>query len=269
MKPETISAIFIFCTFAAAEAWRGSFLLKAGQRGKDVIVEIAGGMILMIITQPLVVAAGALLAYSLMPDKAGVLSNAPLWLQIGLLLVLDDMLQYWWHRISHTVPWLYQLHRAHHDAPYMSVRVMYRNNVFYYALMPGLWASGVLIFLGLGKVYAVYLAIKLIVIAGAHSDVQWDRNLYRIPIIKNLMWVVERVISTPSTHSAHHGKHADDGVTNYKGNFGNLLFLWDVIFGTARITRGYPAAYGVENLPEVSAREQLFWPLAYTKRQDH
>lgn len=267
MKPETIAAIFIFSAFAATEAWRSSFFLKPGQRGKDFIVEIVGGLILMIMTQPAVVAAGALLGFWLMPDQAGALSQAPLWLMVGLFLVFDDMLQYWWHRASHTVPWLYQLHRAHHDAPYMSVRVMYRNNVFYYALMPGLWASGVLIFLGLGEVYAVYLAVKLAVIAGAHSDVRWDEPLYRLPVIRNLMWVVERVISTPATHSAHHGKHADDGVTNYKGNFGNLLFFWDVLFGTAKITRRYPQAFGVENLPEASAGEQLFWPLAQSKDQ--
>ena len=75
------------------------------------------------------------------------------------------------------------------------------------------------------------------------------------------MWLVERLISTPSTHSAHHGKHKDDGVTHYKGNFGNLLFFWDVLFGTAKITRKYPEKIGVENLEPVSASEQLFWPL--------
>ena len=75
------------------------------------------------------------------------------------------------------------------------------------------------------------------------------------------MWVVERTISTPATHSAHHGKHVSDGVTNYKGNFGNLLFFWDVLFGTAKITRRYPDEIGVENLPETTVAEQLIWPL--------
>jgi len=50
-------------------------------------------------------------------------------------------------------------------------------------------------------------------------------------------------------------------VTNYKGNFGNLLFVWDMLFGTAKITRRYPELYGVENLPPTSAGEQLLWPL--------
>lgn len=256
----------IFAIFAIAEAWRGSFLSKVGQRGKDATVEVVGGAILVLVTQPLIVAAGALLGVWWLPGQAGVLGDIPIWAQLGLLLIFDDMFQYWWHRLSHTVPRLYQLHRAHHDAPYMSVRIMYRNNVFYYALMPSLWASGVLIYLGLGPVYAVYLTVKLLVIAGAHSDVQWDAPLYRWPVTRPLMWLVERVISTPATHSAHHGRHLDDGATHYKGNFGNLLFFWDVLFGTAKITRRYPASYGVENLAEVSAGQQLFWPFVPAPR---
>jgi sterol desaturase/sphingolipid hydroxylase (fatty acid hydroxylase superfamily) len=50
-------------------------------------------------------------------------------------------------------------------------------------------------------------------------------------------------------------------VTHYKGNFGNLLFLWDMLFGTAKITRRYPAAIGIENLAPISAGAQLLWPL--------
>jgi sterol desaturase/sphingolipid hydroxylase (fatty acid hydroxylase superfamily) len=127
--------------------------------------------------------------------------------------------------------------------------------------MPGLWLSGVLIYLGGGWVYAFYIVLKMAVIFGAHSDVRWDRPLYKIKWLSPLMWLVERTISTPATHSAHHGKHLADGITHYKGNYGNLLFFWDVLFGTAKITRQYPVAFGVENLPETTATEQLLWPL--------
>jgi hypothetical protein len=37
------------------------------------------------------------------------------------------------------------LHRTHHSAADMSVHIVYRNNAFYCALMPGLWLSGALI----------------------------------------------------------------------------------------------------------------------------
>ena len=120
------------------------------------------------------------------------------WLALVLFLVFEDMLQYWWHRASHSFGWLYNLHRAHHNGQYMSVRLVYRNNILYYAMMPSLWMAGVLVYLGLGWFYAGYLVVKQAVIIGAHSDVVWDRPFYRIKALSPLMWLVERTISTLS-----------------------------------------------------------------------
>jgi sterol desaturase/sphingolipid hydroxylase (fatty acid hydroxylase superfamily) len=163
---------------------------------------------------------------------------------LALLLVADDFTQYLWHRLSHTSV-LWPLHRAHHSAAYMSVRVVYRNNAFYYLLMPGLWLSGALLYLGFGWVYVGYTIVKLSVIIGAHSAVRWDEWLYRHAALRPLVWVLQRTISTPATHFAHHALVQDDGVGHYTGNYGNLLFLWDVLLGTARITQQYPPAYGL------------------------
>lgn len=114
-----------------------------------------------------VAAATALCAW-LMPAERDLLAHWPWWQMLAVLLVADDLTQYFWHRLSHTSI-IWPLHRAHHSAAYMSVRVVYRNNAFYYALMPGLWLSGVLLFLGFGWVYVAYTIVKLTVIIGAHS----------------------------------------------------------------------------------------------------
>jgi sterol desaturase/sphingolipid hydroxylase (fatty acid hydroxylase superfamily) len=261
VRPETIAIAAIFLGFALVEYLRTNLFFKARQRQKDGVVEVISTATLVLLTQPFVLVAGGLLAASVAPDARGSLGEIPIVAQVGLLLVFDDMMQYWWHRFSHTVKWLYELHRPHHDAEYMSIRIVYRNNIFYYLLMPGIWFSGALIYLGLGQVYAAYIVVKLLVICGAHSDPPWDKPLYKIKWLSPVMWVVERTISTPSTHWAHHGMHKADGVTNYKGNFGNLLFFWDVLFGSAKITRRYPDRVGVENLTPVSAQHQLLWPL--------
>ncbi len=261
MKPEVIAILLIFTLYAVAEFLRTDLLHKVGQSRKDWVVESVSSLVLLIFTQPFVLLCGGLLAAALFPQSANSLADWPVPGQVVLFLVFDDMMQYWQHRITHNTKWLYELHRPHHDAEYMSIRIVYRNNLFYYLFMPGIWFSGALIYFGLGKVYAIYIVIKLLVICAAHSDLKWDRPLYRIAWLSPVMWVVERIISTPSTHSAHHGRHLADGVTHYKGNYGNLLFFWDVLFGTARITRQYPEKYGVENLAPVSASRQLLWPL--------
>ncbi len=261
MPSSTIAILGIYLGFAALELWRSDLFGKSEQTRDDGIVEIVSTFVLLGLTQPAVLFGSGALMGVIAPEWKNALSGINVFLAIGLFLVLDDMTQYWWHRASHSFAWLYNLHRAHHNARYMSIRLVYRNNLFYYFMMPGIWLSGVLIYMGLGWVYAGYIVVKLLVIIGAHSDVAWDKPLYAIKWLSPVMWVVERTISTPATHHAHHGRHASDPAVQYKGNFGNLLFLWDVIFGTAKITRSYPVNYGVENLPDATLGQQLAWPL--------
>lgn len=266
MKPEIIYIIAVFVTFAVFEAFKTGFANKQGELPSDKTKEWVSSLILILGTQPLVLFLAYQLAAWLIPEQQNLLQNAPWWLALILFLLLDDMMQYWLHRTVHKSPNLYKLHRVHHDQAYLSVRVVYRNNVFYYLCMPSLWFSGTLIYLGLAEFYAYYIAVKMTVITAAHSDVHWDEKLYQIKWLRPVMWLLERIISTPSTHSAHHGRHKTDPGTHYKGNYGNLLFFWDVLFGTAKITRRYPVSYGVEKLPKSSTAEQLFWPLWNDKK---
>ena len=187
------------------------------------------------------------------------------WWHILAFLVFDDMTQYWWHRLSHVNRGMWKLHRPHHVVEEMGVLVTYRNAILYYAFMPGIWFSAVLIYVGMGYMYLFYLPIKLVVILLAHSETKWDRFLYRYKILSPLAWIIERTISTPSTHFAHHGLTAEDGVSHPNGNFGNLLFIWDVIFGTSKITRRYPSKFGAWNQIKEPWYVQLFFPMITSK----
>ncbi|WP_374530612.1 sterol desaturase family protein [Novosphingobium sp.] len=261
MPTASYVVIAIYIAFALVELARTHLFAKPEQTRDDAVVEVVSTIAVPVVIQPLILLTVDALMSHYAPQLRGALANLNVLAAILLFLVLDDMTQYWWHRASHSTHWLYNLHRAHHDGRYMSVRLVYRNNLFYYAMMPGIWLSGLLVYLGLGWVYAGYLIGKMAVIIGAHSDVAWDRPLYRIKALAPVMWLVERTISTPATHHAHHGRHADDPAVNYKGNYGNLLFFWDVLFGTAKITRTYPKSYGVENLAPSGFGQQLVWPL--------
>ena len=191
--------------------------------------------------------------------------TSSLWWHVVAFLILDDLTQYWWHRLSHVNKKMWKLHRPHHVVEEMGVLVTYRNAILYYAFMPGIWFSAVLIYLGMGYVYLFYLPIKLIIILLAHSETKWDKLLYRYKVLSPLAWVIERTISTPSTHFAHHGLTAEDGVSHPNGNYGNLLFIWDVIFGTAKITRKYPSKFGAWNQLKEPWYVQLFFPLISSK----
>lgn len=257
----------IFMSFALIEAIKGQLFNKSSEVSDDLKVELISTITLLAVSQPLILWTVDVLLSNTLPDMKDAYVTAPVLLQIACFLIFDDMAQYWWHRASHTYRPLYNLHRAHHNGKYMSVRIVYRNNIFYYLMMPSIWLSGVMVFLGFGWVYAGYLIVKLTVIIGAHSEWKWDAFLYKRPWLNPLTWIVERTISTPSTHSAHHGLDPEDGVTNYKGNYGNLLFFWDILFGTAKITREYPPAYGISGMFRADWKEQLVWPLYKTPRK--
>lgn len=200
-----------------------------------------------------------------LPELEDYFVNTSFWWHILAFLILDDLTQYWWHRISHMHRGMWKLHRPHHVVEEMGVLVTYRNATLYYALMPGIWFSAMLVYLGMGYVYLFYLPVKLVIILLAHSETKWDRFLYRYKILSPLAWIVERTISTPSTHFAHHGLTAEDGVSHPNGNYGNLLFLWDVIFGTAKITRKYPTKFGAWNQLKEPWYVQLFFPFIKSK----
>ena len=243
----------------------GNFFQPKLSRARDWVAEIISTINIGAIATPFIAWSIGTAGAAYFPAYANILSDMPIWGMVLMFIIFDDMVHYWYHRACHTFPALYNLHRSHHSASYMSVRLSYRNSIFFYFIMPSLWTAALLIYLGLGAVYPWFIAFKMLIISGAHCNLKWDRFLYKYKWLHPIAWVVERTISTPATHMAHHGKHMDDGITNYKGNYGNLLFFWDVLFGTAKITRKYPKEFGLEDVPDISLSQELFWPLAGTK----
>ncbi|MDY7539315.1 sterol desaturase family protein [Undibacterium sp. RTI2.1] len=265
LQPLLITLAFVI--FLMLEILTGRFK-KLNVAKDDWKIEILVPVLLLVLIQPGILFGILWIGQHYYPEYKNSLSFLPWWGMFLILLVADDMTQYWWHRISHT-PLLWPLHRVHHSASYMSVRVVYRNNFFYYAMMPGIWISSALIFLGFAKVYLVYVVLKLLVIIGAHSAVRWDEPLYRFRLTRPLMWLLERTISTPATHYAHHAITMDDGIGHYKGNFGNFLFFWDILFKSALITRQYPKQVGLMDDVQYGKEAwyiEVFFPVFKSKR---
>jgi sterol desaturase/sphingolipid hydroxylase (fatty acid hydroxylase superfamily) len=259
----------VIAGLAAAEFASRRYRDTVRASANDTTLELLMTVGLLAVTQPLALLGTDVLGQWLAPGMRGAWAGIPWWAWALLLLVGDDMTQYWWHRISHS-PLLWPLHRAHHSASYMSIRMTYRNNFFYYLMMPGLWFAGAMVYLGCGWMYFAYILVKQTVILAAHSAWAWDEPLYRVRALNPLMWLLERTISTPATHRAHHAITNADGIGHYKGNFGNLLFFWDVLFGTAHITRRYPAEVGLRDDQLFGAERwdrQMFYPLLQSKRE--
>ena len=267
---QNILIVSLLLGFALVEFVTRRYRDTVHANGNDTLLEALMFLSLLAITQPLSILVTGKLGAAYFPEIRNSLAGLPWWVMVGMLLIGDDLTQYTWHRLSHT-PWLWPLHRAHHSAKYMSIRMTYRNNFFYYLMMPGLWIAGAFLYLGFGgMLYTAYFVTKIAVIVGAHSAWRWDEPLYRIRTLRPVMWLVERTISTPATHWAHHAITNEDGIGHYKGNYGNLLFFWDVLFGTAHITRQYPSGIGLMDdqlYGEERWYHQMFYPIVQSTRE--
>ena len=220
-----------------------------------------------ILVRPAVVYFSLKLLPYVLPSSAGVFSWVPFWWGALIIAVADDLTQYWYHRLHHQVPFLWRFHRTHHSAPYMGMAMASRQNVIYTIFFSQIYLTAALTYLGLGEAALLVTGIKSIITLSAHSSIAWDKPFYRHRWLHPIAWVLERTISTPATHHAHHADSDDDGVGHYKGNFGNMFFLWDVIFGTGVITRQYPSGYGIKHYKQEEWYAQFLWPLLKSRKE--
>ncbi len=253
--------------FGIAEALLGAY--KNSRRTRhDYMTELVSFPQLTVLIQPGILLIVIFMGRSLFPEMEEQFASVAYGFQFLIFVLIEDLPQYWWHRLAHHSPLLWKFHVAHHASPAMGVGVVFRNAALYYLFMPNIWFASIAVFLGFGKVYIVYTVLKLLIIIGSHSELRWDSFLYRYKILSPLAWLVEHTISTPATHFAHHGISNEDGISNNNGNFGNMLFIWDQIFGTAKFTRKYPSQFGIENDPKDAWYVQLYYPLLKSKKKD-
>ena len=254
----------VYLALTVAELVTGKYKIR-GIALNDWVVDFGCYSLGKFAVPPITAFIAAALTVKLMPRYSHALAGVPVWAQFLAFVVFEDQAQYWWHRTCHTFPRLWPLHLAHHSAPYMGIRMSSRNSFVYQILFPNHFTAAILVYLGFGETYVTYQIFKNIVTSSAHSELRWDAFLYRYKWLSPVAWVIERTISTPATHFSHHALNEGDGVGHYSGNFGNLLFFWDVLYGTALISRKYPAAFGVPGDPRVGGREpwyvQIFYPL--------
>ncbi len=250
----------ILVVFGLLEAALGCF--ANSKRNKvDLLVESINTVILMGLTKPLIVVLTLAILSRAIPWAEGSVSRWPFWFSLLLFLLVDDLLQYWYHRSAHEYKWLWKLHRAHHTATELGLLVSYRQAIYYYMLMPNIWWLGVYTFVGGGVPVAIGIVLKQLVIISSHSLITWDSFFHRHSALKPFLRIAERIVITPAFHHAHHAVSKVDGIGNPNGNFGNMFSIWDQIFGTATFVHAYPKEYGIPCDPQDNWQSQTFYPL--------
>ncbi len=132
-----------------------------------------------------------------------------------LLILLEDFMYYWLHRIDHYCRFFWAVHVTHHNSEEFNFTVGFRSSVF-----QPLYRF----------IYFIPLAIlgfSALDIMFAYSATQIVGILVHTQTVKKL-GVLEHIFVTPSHHRVHHASN----VKYLDKNMGMLLIIWDKLFGT-------------------------------------
>jgi sterol desaturase/sphingolipid hydroxylase (fatty acid hydroxylase superfamily) len=144
-----------------------------------------------------------------------------------LLLIGEDFLYYWLHRIDHQCRVFWAIHVTHHSSEEFNFTVGFRSSVFqplyrfiYFIPLP-------LLGFHVADIFLVYSIMQLYGI------------LLHTQLIGRLGWL-ESVLVTPSHHRVHHGSNE----RYIDRNYGMMLIVWDRMFGSFE-PESEPVRYGI------------------------
>jgi alkylglycerol monooxygenase len=139
----------------------------------------------------------------------------PLWLFWILTFVVIDLVFYIYHRMSHRIRFLWAIHLSHHSSEEMNFAVSFRQAWFgpiskipFFMVLPLLGFDPTII-AAAGVISTLWGIVGHTQIVGRLGFIEW-------------------IFNTPSHHRVHHGSNEQ----YIDKNYGNLLIIWDRMFGT-------------------------------------
>ncbi len=234
-------------------------ITRGDRPARDMLFTLSGLISHALLSGPVVGSLAGLLVQQLFAGQANALSATPFWLAFPMVFISIEFCHYWIHRWSHDKRWLWKLHRTHHSAEELNTGVLFRYNVFWVLLLPQTWFGAFSVYMGLGLPYMAAILTTFSVNVLTHTSFRWDLWLReKMPWSEPLWRIVERVITLPDTHHAHHAYGKD---AHPNGNYAITLFIFDTLFGTARIPNRRQQQFGLPLSKRLAWSEELFWPV--------
>jgi len=161
-------------------------------------------------------------------------SVAPV-IALAASFVMLDFFNYWIHRLMHSVPLLWRLHALHHSDTDLDMATTIRHHPGEVVAVSALNAGLALLFGFSPQAVALYGGVVLVVQTFHHGNVMLPARLKPLS-----GWLI-----TPDLHRLHHSMlYAENN-----SNFGNLIPLWDRLFGTLRQTPERDFQVGLAEFP--------------------
>lgn len=179
----------------------------------------------------------------------------PFLLQLFLIILAADLIQYWTHRAYHEVPLLWRFHAVHHSAKHMDWLAGSRQHMLEILVTRCLVLTPVYL-LGFSKevidAYVIIVGFQA-VFNHANAEIKFGWLKY--------------IIVTPQFHHWHHASDEAAIDRNYAAHFAFL----DYLFGTAvKSEQTWPEEYGVKGdyMPDGFLRQQAFPFIGSTDKKE-
>jgi len=158
--------------------------------------------------------------------------SLPFVVELLLLVLIADLVQYWIHRAYHQVPLLWRFHAVHHSIEHMDWLAGSRMHMVEVLITRSLVLAPIVV-LGFDKaVIDAYIVLVGFQAVLNHSNVSVR------------LGPLARVLVTPNFHHWHHSQERAALDRNFAAHF---TFL-DTLFGTAvKTDRAWPQRYGVKD----------------------
>jgi len=170
-------------------------------------------------------------------------------------LVLFDLLDYWYHRLSHTYRWWWSLHAVHHSQRQMTLWSDNRNHLLDDILRDFVFASVALAVGVEPSQYVLLVALSQLLQSLQHANLRL-----------NFGWLGERLLISPRFHRTHHAVglgHEKQGAAGKPVrlggcNYGVIFPWWDMLFGTADFTEVYHQTGIRDQMPPPTGRARSY-----------
>lgn len=162
------------------------------------------------------------------------LFDAPIWVKLLLSIVILDLIaQYGVHYFLHNVKWMWRLHIVHHSDKNVDVTTGTRHHPLDFILRELFALFAVFI---TGMPIAFYFFYRILSVLFTY----WTHANLHLPLWADKL--LSYVIVTPNMHKFHH--HNELPWTD--SNYGNMLSVWDRLFGTFVYDDPKKIVYGVD-----------------------
>jgi sterol desaturase/sphingolipid hydroxylase (fatty acid hydroxylase superfamily) len=155
-----------------------------------------------------------------------------LWeLQVVGFVLLQSFVQYWLHRLEHTIPALWALHKFHHSADRMTILTSARQTQFTRGVEAGLVFLPMALLTSPAERWPATnspLFVLALLILAYQTFILINGYLCHSNLRTGYGWLGRWLIVSPRMHRLHHATTP----AYHNKNFSNDLVIWDRLFGT-------------------------------------